>query len=198
MRREDDAAGVAAPVLGVERGVVFRKIGSPPLPKIPSTKSRLLTRLAGAKKRVSMVFAGSVSVAGQITGRSRSETKRRACSVWSAVKGSASTSGGRMQSAASSRAAKACLGTPILSAGTGRPPSTIWKMPLVVRRSLLGLCRTPCGDAIGLQIGRGENVGAAAGSDISARQAGAVEHERAGGQARRARADRRGRQSRKS
>ena len=36
------------------------RYGSPPLPKMLSTKSRLLTRLPGAMKRISMVFAGSL------------------------------------------------------------------------------------------------------------------------------------------
>ncbi len=34
------------------------RFGSPPLPKMLSTKSRLLTRLPGAKKRISIVFSG--------------------------------------------------------------------------------------------------------------------------------------------
>ena len=77
VRRQDHAAGVAGPVHGIQRGVVFGKIGSPPLPKMHSTKSRLLTRLPGAKKRVSMVLAGSRPVAGQTSGRSRRVTKTR-------------------------------------------------------------------------------------------------------------------------
>ena len=30
-----------------------------------------------------------------------------------------------------------------VNAGMGAPPSVIWKLPLVVRRSLTGLCSTP-------------------------------------------------------
>ena len=119
------------------------RYGSPPLPKMASMKSRLLTRLAGAKQRISMRFSGSLPVAGQTIGRSSSDTNIRACCCWSAVKGSASTlSGG--SSARSSSVAKAFFGTVILSVGTGSPPSTMWKTPCVVRRSLFGLCSTPC------------------------------------------------------
>ena len=49
--------------------------GSPALPKIDSTKSRLLTRPPGAKKRISIVFpASQPGTAGQTIGRSSSET----------------------------------------------------------------------------------------------------------------------------
>ena len=90
-----------------------------------------------------MLFSGSLPAAGHTTGRSSSEANIRACSGWSAVKGSARTlAGGR--SASSSSFAKACFGTVILSAGIGSPPSTMWKTPLVVRRSFAGLCSTPC------------------------------------------------------
>jgi hypothetical protein len=34
-------------------------------------------------------------------------------------------------------------GTAFLSPGIGSPPSQTWKVPLVVRRSLRGLCSTP-------------------------------------------------------
>ena len=37
----------------------------------------------------------------------------------------------------------ASFGTAILSSGIGRPPSTMWNTPAVVRRSLAGLCSTP-------------------------------------------------------
>ena len=117
--------------------------GSPPLPKMLSTKSRLLTRLPGAKNRTSIDRANvTFGTAGTTTGRSRSDTNDRAWSGWSAVNGTASSSaGGRM--AAWNSSANVRLGTANLSNGTGSPPSTTWNVPWVVRRSLLGLCRTP-------------------------------------------------------
>ena len=59
-----------------------------------STKSRLLTRLPGARNRISMDFAGSLPAAGQTRGRSSSDTKQRTCSSWSDVKGSVIRSDG--------------------------------------------------------------------------------------------------------
>ena len=114
------------------------RYGSPALPKMPSTKSRLLTRLPGAKNRISIVFAGCRPVAGHTRGRRRSDMKTRLWSSWSAVNGNRNASaGGRI--ASRSRPANACVGTAILSAGIGIPPSTMWKIPCVVRRSLAGL-----------------------------------------------------------
>ena len=53
--------------------------GSPPLPKMVSTKSRLLTRLPGAKNRISIVFpAVKPGTSGQTMGRISSETKHSA------------------------------------------------------------------------------------------------------------------------
>ncbi len=67
--------------------------------------------------------------------------------------------------------------------GTGRPPSTMWKMPWVVRRSLFGLCSTPCGDAVGVDV-RGLEEIAARRQGHGARHAGPVEDEGAGRQPR--------------
>ena len=54
------------------------RYGSPALPKIDSTKSRLLTRPPGAKKRTSIVLSAQTpGTAGQTTGRSSSETNVR-------------------------------------------------------------------------------------------------------------------------
>ena len=53
-----------------------------------STKSRLLTRLPGTKKRTSMLFCGvKPGTSGQTTGRSSSETKHSAGCAWVAVNG---------------------------------------------------------------------------------------------------------------
>ena len=113
--------------------------GSPALPKIDSTKSRLLTKPPGTKKRVSMRRAGEKpGIPGATSGRSKSDTNPLA--VASKGKASAVSGGSR---AIRRRAANVRCGTVFLSAGIGRPPSATWKVPLVVRRSLRGLCSTP-------------------------------------------------------
>ena len=119
------------------------RYGSPPLPKMPSTKSRFATRPPGTMNRVSIRFSRTQpGTAGATSGRSCSETKQAAGSGWFAVYGSTrSTSGGR--NASSSSRAKTAFGTAILSSGMGSPPSAMWNTPAVVRRSLAGLCRTP-------------------------------------------------------
>ncbi len=51
------------------------KKGSPALPKIDSTKSKLATRLPGTNILVSMVFLGNTfSTSGRTSGRSNKET----------------------------------------------------------------------------------------------------------------------------
>ena len=119
------------------------RLGSPALPKMLSTKSRLQTRPPGTKNRTSMLFSGATpGTSGQTTGRSRRETKHSAGSGSVEVKGNRISSGGGF-SAAWSRRPKTALGTAFLSSGTGNPPSVTWKIPCVVRRSLFGLCSTP-------------------------------------------------------
>ncbi len=112
-----------------------------------------------------MVFAGSLPVAGQTSGRSSSDTKQRTCSSWSAVNGSVIRSAGG-QSAAAQSAANARFGTAALSAGTGKPPSAMWNSPCVVRRSLFGLCRTPCGTRYEFRHGD-EKLSTFTGSDMT-------------------------------
>ena len=79
--------------------------GSPALPKMPSTKSRLQTRPPGTMKRVSMVFAGPrPGTAGTTSGRSISETKQAAGFGWFAVNGSFMSSTGGWKANSTSRA----------------------------------------------------------------------------------------------
>ncbi len=81
--------------------------------------------------------------------------------------------------------AKTILGTAALSAGTGKPPSTMWNKPFVVLRSLFGLCSTPCASRYECTYGETKTV-------LRWRQrhrtteSGAIQHERVRGQARRA------------
>ena len=120
------------------------RFGSPALPKMLSTKSRLQTSPPGTKKRTSMLFSGvTPATSGHTTGRNSSETKHSAGSGRVEVKGKRSNSGGG-SSAALSSLPKTAFGTAFLSSGTGNPPSATWKIPCVVRRSLFGLCSTPC------------------------------------------------------
>ena len=59
VRRQNHAAGVAGPMIDIQSRIVLdARNGLPPLPKMLSTKSRLLTRLPGAKNRISMFFSG--------------------------------------------------------------------------------------------------------------------------------------------
>ncbi len=119
------------------------RYGSPPLPKMLSTKSRLDTSDPGAKKRISIRFSAvNPGTAGTTSGRSSSETKQPAGCADPAVYGSSSDSSGGVSANASSRA-KVALGTAFLSSGIGSPPSAMWNTPAVVRRSLAGLCRMP-------------------------------------------------------
>jgi len=119
------------------------RYGSPALPKMPSTKSRLETSPPGAMKRVSIRFSRTVpGTSGETIGRMYSETKHAAGSGWFAVYGRTLSISGGVNACLSSRA-NTGFGTPILSSGMGSPPSTMWKTPTVVRRSLAGLCSTP-------------------------------------------------------
>ena len=108
-----------------------------------STKSRLLTRFPGTKKRTSIVFSGvKPGTSGQTIGRSSSETKHSAGCGCVAVNGIRISSRGGL-SASASILANVAFGTALLSSGIGSPPSVTWKIPCVVRRSLRGLCSTP-------------------------------------------------------
>ncbi len=74
------------------------RYGSPPFPKMPSTKSRLLTRLPGAKKRISIVFWGSRSGRRDKPSAAAAATQTsRTGSLWSAANGSAITPCGRLE-----------------------------------------------------------------------------------------------------
>ncbi len=71
MRRKDDAAGVAGPMLDVEPGIVLgqERIGGVAEDGFDEIV-RLLTRVPGAKKRSSMVFSAvNPGTAGQTMGR---------------------------------------------------------------------------------------------------------------------------------
>ena len=125
VRRENDAAGVPGPVLGVQPGIVLRQKGLPAFPKMLSTKSRLLTRLPGARNRISIDFSGmNPGTSGLTIGRSSNETKHSACFSCAEVNGNRSNSGGGAKASCSSRPATR-FGTLTLSSGTGNPPSAI-------------------------------------------------------------------------
>ena len=104
---------------------------------------RFETKQPGAKNRTS-IFLRRVTpgTSGQTSGRSSSETKARAGSGRPEVKGSSSMSSGGA-SARRNSSANARLGTANLSPAIGSPPSQTWNVPLVVRRSCLGLWSTP-------------------------------------------------------
>src|SRR5258708_33237587 len=86
-----------------------------------STKSRLLTRLPGAKKRISIVFSEvKPGTSGQTIGRSSSDAKHSAGCGCVAVNGRRLNERGGVK-ARSSIFANADLGTPNLSSGTWRP-----------------------------------------------------------------------------
>jgi hypothetical protein len=108
-----------------------------------STKSRFDTTPPGAKKRTSVRFSGETpGTAGHTSGRRSSDTIVCTGSAHLAVNGKSESDSGGF-SAARRRFAYAMSGTAILSDGMGRPTSATWNTPCVVRRSLIGLCRTP-------------------------------------------------------
>ncbi len=118
-----------------------------------STKSILATSEPGAKKRISIDLSSQYSgISGRTIGRNNTDTKVCAFSFSFAVKGSSIISSGGFR-AASKSLAKQSLGTAFLSSGIGRPPSAIWKTPSVVRRSLLGLWRTPLRTRYEVRVG---------------------------------------------
>ena len=120
------------------------RLGSPAFPKMVSTKSRLLTKLPGAKKRTSILFSLTIpGTSGHTTGRSNNDTITLAFSSCAEVKGKVINSSVGF-SALCNRCAKVIFGTSFLSAGTGSPPRTIWNVPFVVRLSAAGLFKTPC------------------------------------------------------
>ena len=97
--------------------------GSPALPKILSTKSRLLTKFPGAKNRVSIDFSGETpGTSGVTIGLSNNDTKTFAGSLLVPVKGNVMMSGGGV-SACFNKRANTAFGTDFLSAGIGNPPS---------------------------------------------------------------------------
>src|SRR5260370_10656868 len=117
--------------------------GLPAFPKMLSTKSRLLTRLPGAKNRISIDLSGvKPGTSGQTIGSKSSETKQPACLLCSEVNGRLHTSVGGANASWSIQPATR-FATLTLSSGTGDPPSATWKKPTVVRRSFLGVGRTP-------------------------------------------------------
>ena len=64
MGREDDAAGVAAPVLDVERGVVFGQVGVARIAEDAFDEIEIADETGGTKKRVSMDLAGCDACGG--------------------------------------------------------------------------------------------------------------------------------------
>ena len=145
MRSEDDAAGVAGPVLDVEAGVVLRQVriaavAEDALDEIQVATPGCRARRSGSPCVFSADEAGHLR-AHQRAQQQRDEAVRRA--GWIRREGQQQ----RVLAAASARSARssanAAFGTASLSAGIGRPPSATWNTPAVVRRSLAGLCRTP-------------------------------------------------------
>mmetsp|Transcript_130380 Transcript_130380/g.194041 ORF Transcript_130380/g.194041 Transcript_130380/m.194041 type:complete len:201 (+) Transcript_130380:2866-3468(+) len=141
-------ARITAPVTPVQcsgsRAASFSaRSGLSPLPKIDSTKSRLDTHDPGTKKRTSEVLSGVKPwTSGQARGRRRSVAMISVGFSWLAVYGRVARSEGGLSAMASMRL-KVTFGTSFLSSEAGRPPSTMWNTPLVVRLSDLGLCTTP-------------------------------------------------------
>ena len=73
-------------VSGASEASFSGRYGSPPLPKMPSTKSRLATRPPGTMNRVSIRFSRTEpGTSGDTSGRRCSETKQAAGSGWLAV-----------------------------------------------------------------------------------------------------------------
>ncbi len=120
------------------------KFGSPAFPKIDSTKSKLLTKLPGAKKRTSIDFLVITPfTSGHTIGLKSIDTIVFALFSWLLVNGSIFKSSDGLK-AAFKKWAKVIFGTSFLSNGTGKSPSTIWKVPFVVLLSFNGLFKIPC------------------------------------------------------
>src|SRR5437764_2118594 len=71
MRSKDYASRVARPMHYIEGRVVFRKVWIATVLEDAFHEIKIANGTAGAKKRVSMVFAASDAVAGHTRGRSR-------------------------------------------------------------------------------------------------------------------------------
>ena len=135
------------------------RYGSPPLPKIASTKSRLLTRLPGAKKRISMVFCGSRSVAGQTIGRSSSETNSRTGSLLIGREGQRQQIWRRPERRRQ-QCGKSLLGNRQLVGRNRQAPFDNVKNSLRGAPVALGIVQDALRHAIGLQIWRSKRVAA--------------------------------------
>ena len=99
------------------------KSGSPAFPKIDSTKSKLLTKPPGAKKRISIVCSWQYpGTLGRTSGLMSNETHVETCSVRSNVKGTRRFASGAA-TAARNNCMNTCLGTARLSPAIGSPPS---------------------------------------------------------------------------
>ena len=147
-----------------------------------STKSRLLTRLPGAKKRISIVFAGSRAGRGanQRPQQQRHEDRARSRSG-RAVNGKAQHVGRRTQARRPAAPRRQPSGTAILSCGTGKPAFGDVKDALRRAAVALRVVQHALRSAVRLQI-RGElNHVPVGGSDIARARPGAVEDERIAG-----------------
>src|SRR5258708_37513462 len=106
-----------------------------------STKSRLLTRLPGAKKRISIVFSEvKPGTSGQTIGRSSSDTKHSAGCGCLAVNGKRNHARGGVK-VRTSNFEKAGLGDASCWAVTRHPPVADRKRPLgvgAVARGIVG------------------------------------------------------------
>src|ERR1700737_3680256 len=118
--------------------------GLPAFPKMLSTKSRLLTRLPGAKNRISIDLSGvKPGTSGQTIGRKSSETKQPACLLCAEVNGRRNSSGGGSNAGWSIQPATR-FATLTLSSATGdvekafRRPAIVFR---VVQHTLLDAIR---------------------------------------------------------
>ena len=121
---EDDATTVTSPVRWVGRPASLSAMdGSPALPNMDSTKSRLLTRFRCEKSYFHCFFFENPETSGTTTGRSNSDTQASAFFSPLARNGSVSNESGAQFKAFAKRRAAASLGTAFLSLGIGSPPS---------------------------------------------------------------------------
>ena len=122
MRREDHAAGVAGPMLGIERGVVLRQeriagVAEDALHEIEIADETARREEADLHRLLRDMNPGT---SGQTTGRSSSETKHSACALLRRGEGQPQQFARRLSARAAASGRRRGFGTAILSPGIGQ------------------------------------------------------------------------------
>ena len=145
VRRQNHATCVAGPVHHVERGVVFGKVRIPRIPEDRFDEVEIAHQAGRREKAYLHGFRGIGSGCGTHQGTDQQGNEQLGLLLLIGGERQCQDIRRRRQRRTEQSGERSESEPGTLSAGIGNPPSAIWKTPLVVRRSLCGLCRMPCG-----------------------------------------------------